>query len=613
MRQVRNLLRIFPLFIFPATVFTQNVGIGTTTPAARLHVTDSSVLFSSAGDVPAAAGRIPISGAGRRMMWYPDKAAFRVGYVNSTQWDKDSIGISSFGAGTNVIAKGRDAIALGNGSKALGQGSFSAGTSNISSGFFSFSLGSFTEAYGELSVAMGYAATAMGSESISIGSHTIAYGTSVGIGSYAAANNHNSVAIGANVQANDYKSLAMGFDSRAEVQGAIVIGNSIVGRSINSTVIGIYNDTTANNSLFEIGNGSNATNRKNAITVLKNGRTGIGTINPRSRLHVADSSVLFSAIGNVPGTPADVPISGAGRRMMWYADKAAFRAGYDGSTNWDKDSIGNYSVAMGMNARAKGNSSLALGNNVKASVANSVAIGINSEASGQKSFALGTGLTAAGDESFLIGISNHTSEPESFIIGKLSDAYAPFAYIFGSYNTAHVNSSYIIGSGNDSRAAFSTIIGSSLISKSAGSIVIGNYNDTTLQNTVFEVGMGTANFFRRNAITTFSNGSTHFYKSIEVGSKATPLENIQKGVIVLGECTNTNGLCSFTVAFPEAYTTAPTFVLATPLTETGQSFNDVFAVTVRNITTTGFVVNVKRVDATSYWAQDLRLSWMAMQ
>ena len=101
------------------TLMAQNVGIGTTTPVARLHVTDSSVLFSAAGNLPAITGNPPISNLGRRMMWYADKAAFRAGYVDGTQWDKDSIGNYSFASGNNSKAKGIYSTALGWSSNAL--------------------------------------------------------------------------------------------------------------------------------------------------------------------------------------------------------------------------------------------------------------------------------------------------------------------------------------------------------------------------------------------------------------------------------------------------------------------------------------------------------------
>ena len=73
--------------------FAQNVGVGTTSPLARFHVANSSVLFGAIGDANLLSpGNPPISGAGRRMMWYPDKAAFRVGYVPAGEWDKVNIG-----------------------------------------------------------------------------------------------------------------------------------------------------------------------------------------------------------------------------------------------------------------------------------------------------------------------------------------------------------------------------------------------------------------------------------------------------------------------------------------------------------------------------------------
>src|SRR6266404_369571 len=80
----------------------------------------------------------------------------------------------------------------------------------------------------------------------------------------------------------------------------------------------------------ELQNTSSNAWQKNSTHIYNNnaGNVGIGTSNPAARLHVADSSVLFSATGIVPGTPGNPPISGAGRRMMWYAGKAAFRVGY---------------------------------------------------------------------------------------------------------------------------------------------------------------------------------------------------------------------------------------------------------------------------------------------
>src|ERR1700704_3106468 len=70
------------------------------------------------------------------------------------------------------------------------------------------------------------------------------------------------------------------------------------------------------------------------------GRVGINTLTPQAMLHVKDSSVLFSAVSPLPLVPGNPPISGAGTRMMWFPDKAVFRAGIVTGGNWDKSNLG---------------------------------------------------------------------------------------------------------------------------------------------------------------------------------------------------------------------------------------------------------------------------------
>src|SRR5688572_15305849 len=86
----------------------------------------------------------------------------------------------------------------------------------------------------------------------------------------------------------------------------------------------------------------------------QSGKIGINTTSPTALLHVKDSSVVFTGPAPLSLTPGIPPISGEGTRMMWYADKAAFRAGNITGNHWDKDSIGAASVAMGFNVKAKG-------------------------------------------------------------------------------------------------------------------------------------------------------------------------------------------------------------------------------------------------------------------
>jgi hypothetical protein len=243
--------------------YAQNVGIGTTTPVARLHVSDSNVVFTGPFPLPVSPGNPPVSNAGTRMMWYPGKAAFRAGYVSAVNWNKDSIGTFSFATGYNTKAKGTASISMGDATTASGDYSTSMGSGTIASGHYSTSMGIATTASGFNSSSMGWGTIASGNYSTSMGSFTMASGhtsTSMGWGTIAIGNN----------------STSMGF--------------STIAKTSNSLAIGIYNDTTNGDRLFEIGNGESHTNRSNAMTVLHNGNVGIGTTNPSNRLHISNAN-----------------------------------------------------------------------------------------------------------------------------------------------------------------------------------------------------------------------------------------------------------------------------------------------------------------------------------
>jgi len=99
---------------------TGNVGIGTTAPQARLHVTNSNVVFSAADPLLAVPGNTPVSVACVRMMWYPGKAAFRTGFIDGVQWDKNNLGFYSFASVYNIIANNLYNTTLGRNTLASG-------------------------------------------------------------------------------------------------------------------------------------------------------------------------------------------------------------------------------------------------------------------------------------------------------------------------------------------------------------------------------------------------------------------------------------------------------------------------------------------------------------
>jgi len=471
----------------------QNVGIGTSTPVARLHVTDSSVLFSTTGDIPASPGNTPINGTGRRMMWYPDKAAFRAGYALGTDWDINNIGNYSFASGNRTIASGNNSTAMGQ--------------LTTASGVFSTSMGGNTIASYDYATAMGYVTTASGTAST-----------------------------------------ALGFSTNA--------------KAVGSFSTGLFNDISDNPSpsfsfptdrIFQIGNGNSAAARSNAMTILKNGNAGIGITSPLARLHVSDSSVLFSATGDISGTPGSPPVSGAGRRMMWYPDKAAFRAGYIDGTQWNKDSVGNYSFASGYNSKAKGVSSIAMGFGNSATGIFSAAIGAYNSTTGDVAFATGEGNIASGQYSIAMGNGTIASGNYSFTTGINSIAGGYSSIALGAVTNASGFSSIALGNTAIASGISSTAIGSSVTASGQGSLAMGG---STTASGFYSTAFGnntsaSGSYSTALGINTTSGGGSSF--SVGTGTNATGGASVAMGSgsnaigdnsTAIGLSTNAGGLVS---------------------------------------------------------------------
>jgi Chaperone of endosialidase/Head domain of trimeric autotransporter adhesin len=280
----------------------QNVGIGTTLPLARLHVTDSSVLFSATGFSPITPGLPPIQGQGRRMMWYADKGAFRAGYVSSINWNMDNIGNYSVALGSNSKASGFVSFAVGNANIASGDGSTALGWQTTASGFSSIAMGYNTIASGNYSTAIGYQtnasavnstaignfATASGILSTAMGHSTASGSTSTAIGDFTTASGDGSTALGLSTTASGFVSTAIGNASQATSDYCVAIGDSVTANSWGSTSLGRHNDpivtspTTSwvlTEPLLIVGNGTGPSDKKNALVISKSGNIYIDASN----------------------------------------------------------------------------------------------------------------------------------------------------------------------------------------------------------------------------------------------------------------------------------------------------------------------------------------------
>ena len=180
-------------------------------------------------------------GAGTRLLWHPKKAAFRAGTVTGTLWDEANIGAWS-------TAFGRDTDASGEGSTAMGIESYARG-------LCSTAIGCSAGATGEGSTAIGYSVTVSGDYTTALGIFTLASGSA-------------STAMGSSTSASGFASTAMGFATEANAHSSLALGRYNIGDGNPTSWI-------PTDPLFEIGNGTEWNNRKNALTVFKNGNMDV--------------------------------------------------------------------------------------------------------------------------------------------------------------------------------------------------------------------------------------------------------------------------------------------------------------------------------------------------
>ncbi len=215
-------------------------------------------------------------GAGTKMIWYAKKAAFRAGRVASQTgtspniyylWDDAVIGSYSVAMGYDTLASQSYTTAFGNGSKATGVDASAFGLGSTASGTASTAFGDGTTASGNRSTALGGSTIAYGGYSIAAGLHTTSYG------SYGT---------------------ALGYYTAAEAYACLAIGR--YNRGLGTRLTWVNTD-----SLFEIGNGTSATDEKNAFVVDKS-----GNVTAQGKMRCSPGGEL--SMGSFTATPSGVPI-----------------------------------------------------------------------------------------------------------------------------------------------------------------------------------------------------------------------------------------------------------------------------------------------------------------
>ena len=192
------------------------VGVGTSTPniTAELHVdVGASTTRGFLVTGTAITGTFPDLGVGPRMMFYPGKAAFRAGYVSSTQWNDANTGYYSVAMGANTIASAFYSVAMGGNTTANGQ--------------YSVAMGGSTSTNADYAVALGLSSQAGGLYAFADGNTCIANGqSSVAFGSGATATGDYSVAIGHSINTNNQKGGFFLADSDPYNKGVRIVGSA---------------------------------------------------------------------------------------------------------------------------------------------------------------------------------------------------------------------------------------------------------------------------------------------------------------------------------------------------------------------------------------------------
>jgi len=187
---------------------------------------------------------------GNRMMWYPQKSAFRVGYLDG---DDASIGNYSFATGNETVSSGNNSAAFGYKTQATESNAFAIGSQTLANQVYSFASGDQTKATATASTAMGYKSEASGVFSLATGSETLASGSSsTSMGYRTVASGVNSLAIGDETLASQSSSTAIGYQSEASGFTSLATGYDTLASGSSSTTFG-YKTQATQSSAFATG------------------------------------------------------------------------------------------------------------------------------------------------------------------------------------------------------------------------------------------------------------------------------------------------------------------------------------------------------------------------
>jgi hypothetical protein len=315
-----------------------NIGIGSTAPSQKLHISGSVRVTGAIYDSSNSPGTedfvLTSSVSGTQWRDVCDIVSECAGMPATVGWDEDSVFVSSSNGEQSYLANMNSVVSNIDGEGALIFSSKTVGFSNsptrmtfmpsmssfragfddednwnpLSQGQGSTSFGWNTRATGNYASAAGRESRADGEGSVAFGYQNISdghYATSFGYGNRSASIGAFSSGYGNN--AEGYASTAFGQENYSYGDFSYTAGTNNFALTYGETVIGTFatmqegsnNTFSSSDRAFAIGIGQNTQQRANALVVMKSGNTGIGTSSPDNLLDISGNTTSTANVCEV--------------------------------------------------------------------------------------------------------------------------------------------------------------------------------------------------------------------------------------------------------------------------------------------------------------------------